>query len=271
MTFKVACVQISSQNNMQKNIAKAIDFIEQAASGGADLIALPENVAFMAGSPEELFASAVLPDEHPALKEFQKIAKKLGKWVLIGSISVKTAGSDKLANRSFLIDDKGQVHDTYDKIHLYDVTVEQGESHHESDRYIAGDKTILADTPWCKMGLTICYDLRFPHLFRKLAQNGAKIIAVPSAFTAYTGKAHWKTLLRARAIETSCYIIAPAQTGSHPANRMTYGHSLIINPWGKILAQALDEEDVIMANVDLDLVDNVREQLPSLLYEREFS
>lgn len=253
---------------MSANIDKASGFIREAAEDGADLIALPENVALMAANADELFASSPKMEEHTALSAFKELAADLGTWILIGSLAVKAEKSEKLSNRSILLDDKGNIHARYDKIHLYDAKVTGGESHRESDRFVAGQKPVIAETPWARLGMTICYDLRFPYLYRNLAKSGAKIIAVPSSFTRFTGEAHWHVLLRARAIENGCYIIAPAQTGTHPANRATYGHSLIVDPWGRVLSDGGEEEGVSIAEIDLGLVDKVREQLPSLEHDR---
>jgi predicted amidohydrolase len=270
MKFNIACVQTNTQNDMDYNISIAGLLINQAAGEGADLITTPENVFFMGNNAQELLDNAYYQDEHPAILKMQELADLLRVWILIGSVAVKVKNSDKLANRSIMINHKGQIIDIYDKIHLYDVKVSGGESHKESKRYLAGEKAVISKTKWCDIGMTVCYDLRFPHLYRKLSQSGAKIITVPSAFTKFTGKAHWHTLLQARAIENSCYIVAPAQTGKHPANRETFGHSLIIDPWGRILQDAGEEETTISCEIDLNVVGDVRKQLPSLEHDRKF-
>ncbi len=269
MKFTSACVQLNCQNNMVENIAKAAAFITEASKQGADFIALPENAVFMSTGWDDLSNNLFYQEEHPALKEFQKLAKSLQKHILIGSLHIKLRNDEKIANRSFLIDSHGNISAQYDKIHLYDVSVKGGETHQESKRCISGKKPILAQTPWGKMGLTICYDVRFPYLYRNLAQAGAYFITVPAAFTKFTGEAHWHILLRARAIENSCYIIAPAQTGSHPNNRQTFGHSLIIDPWGRILADGAENEGIILAEIDTDLVEKTREQMPSLKHDKD--
>lgn len=271
MKFTAACVQTNSVNDMRRNIDNALGLVEKASASGADFIALPENVAFMADNGDELLANTYLPEDHPAIKAFIESAGVLGKWLLIGGVAVKIPGEEKIANRSFLISNTGKIVTSYDKIHLYDVTVQGGESHTESKRYRGGNKAVIAQTPWGKLGMTICYDLRFPHLYRMLAQAGASFITVPSSFTQFTGQAHWHTLLRARAIENGCYIIAPAQTGSHPANRKTYGHSLMIDPWGEILADGGEDVGFITAEIDTDRIDQVREGLPSLNHDRDFT
>lgn len=256
---------------MESNLLKATRIIREARKAGAELIVTPENTALMAPHHPGYKAPKFFPEEHPALRHFQQLATELGIWLVIGSLAVKVKGKDKLANRSFLIDNLGNITCSYDKIHLFDVTLSDQEEYKESARCLHGEHAVTGDTPWGKIGLTICYDLRFPHLFRELAKRGAKCITVPAAFTEVTGQAHWHVLLRARAIETGCYILAPAQTGIHPGNRRTYGHSLIIDPWGTVLADGGFKEGFIMADIDLTQVDNTRKKLPSLHHDREFS
>lgn len=264
----VACVQLNTQNNLQENINKACDLIEIAAGKGAEFITLPENVAFMANSFDELKNNSFNHYNNPVIEAFQKSAKKNSVSVLVGSIAIKFPGEDKLLNRCYLINKDGSINAYYDKIHLYDVEVDGGESHKESERFIAGNKLVISETNFANIGLTICYDLRFPNLFRKLAQSGASVITVPSSFTRFTGEAHWHTLLQARAIETGCFIVAPAQTGNHPNNRKTFGHSLIISPWGKILADAGKDIGVITSEIDLSECDKVRSSIPSLFLDK---
>lgn len=272
MTFKAACVQINTGNDMVANVARATELIRQAADQGATFITLPENVAFMAENREELFANAYTTQEHPALDAFQDIARRLSVKILVGSLAVMEKDSEKLRNRCFLVDATGALIAHYDKIHMYDASVAGGESHRESHSYDAGAEATLVHTNLGMLGMTICYDLRFPYLYRHLAKQGAKFITVPSAFTRFTGEAHWHVLLRARAIETGSYIIAPAQVGSHPRQRETYGHSLIVDPWGTVLADAGgDEEGVVLAEIDLERVNKVRQSLPSLEHDREIN
>ena len=271
MKFMAACVQVNSGNNMAENIKAAVGLIENAVGQGADFIAFPENVAFMSKAPDELFSNAYFEVEHPALFAFKEAAKKYKKWLLIGSLAIKLKDNAKLANRCFLINAEGEVVTFYDKIHLFDSSVVGGETHKESDRFTYGNKAVCAEMPWGKLGLAICYDVRFPHLFRYLAKNGAGIITVPAAFTQVTGQAHWHVLLRARAIETGCYIIAPAQTGTHPSGRKTFGHSLIINPWGEVIADGGTDVWVTLAEIDMEQVAKIREQMPSLEHDKEFS
>lgn len=269
MTYTTACIQVNAQADMQENIAKASRFIREAQKEGAVCVALPENVALMAHNAEELIANSYESEEHPALRAFQSLAAELQIELLIGSLAVKLPNSNKLANRSFYLGNDGTIIAQYDKIHLYDVDVKGGERHQESARYQGGNQAVLVERPWATIGMTICYDLRFPYLYRQLAKAGAEVLTVPSAFTYTTGQAHWHVLLRARAIETGSFVIAPAQVGSHPANRRTYGHSLIIDPWGEVLADAGDAEGWIVAELDLNRVKQVRTSLPSLQHDRD--
>lgn len=270
MKINIACIQTNTQNDLQENISKIATQVAKAANMGADFVTMPENAFFMGKNADELVLNSFFENEHPAILKMQELAEKLKIWILIGSVAVKIAHSEKLANRSIVIDTAGKIVTTYDKIHLYDVQVEGGETHRESSRFIGGDKAAICKTPWCDVGLTICYDLRFPHLYRKLAKSGAKIITVPSAFTQFTGQAHWHALLRARAIENACFIVSPAQTGIHPSARQTFGHSLIIDPWGNVLQDCGEAETVIVSEIDTEIVDKIRQQLPSLEHDRGF-
>jgi predicted amidohydrolase len=269
MKFNVACIQLNSQDDMPHNIKKAKDLIVAAKNAGADLVVTPENTAAMLDAHSFLKNSQFIAEEHPALQQFCEIAKSAKMWLVIGSLVVlPSRNQEKLVNRSFLINSNGEVASYYDKIHLFDARLKTGEVYQESRRFAAGNKLVLAETPWGKLGMSICYDLRFPYLYRQMALKGASFITVPSAFTETTGKAHWYVLLRSRAIENGCYIFAPNQTGSHPGNRQTYGHSLIINPWGEIIAEAEEKEGYIIAEVDTDLITEVRNSLPSLMHDQ---
>jgi len=269
--FKVACIQINSSNNMYDNIARSIELIREAKDGGADFILTPENTAFMSYDRKDFFKNISKMEEHKAFLAYKHAAKELNVWLLIGSLAVASPDEKGRAyNRSILFDNEGNVVSQYDKIHLFDVELPTGERFKESSNYCAGDEAIISDTPWGKLGMTICYDLRFPHLFRHIAQQGVKFISIPAAFVQYTGEAHWEVLLRARAIENGCYVFAPAQTGSHNENRETYGHSMIIDPWGKVLANAGADEGIIMSDIDVDMVDNTRVALPSLSHDRDY-
>lgn len=268
--FRAALVQLRSGQTVSENIAIVKKYITQAAQHGADYILTPENTSLMELRTAPLF-SAIEPEENnSSLITFQDLAKELRVWLHIGSLAVKLSETTA-ANRSFVISPKGQIAARYDKIHMFDVELPNGENYRESKNYAPGDKAVLAQLPWATFGLTICYDLRFPHLYRTLAQAGAHIITVPSAFTEQTGRAHWHVLLRARAIETGCYIFAAAQGGQHENGRSTYGHSLIVTPWGETLAQMGQKPGWVCADIDLQAVEKARAQIPSLQHDRAFS
>lgn len=270
--YKAACIQITSFNNMEANIRRACDLMAAAVKEGADWVLLPENVAMMAGGSKELHANAAVEGQHPALQAFKSFAAEHQVGVLVGSLAISAEDvPGKLYNRSFLLGREGQTLTSYSKIHLYDTLLQNGEQYQESKNFVGGNKAVCLDTEWGKIGLTICYDVRFAYLFRALAHHGAEIITVPAAFTQFTGEAHWHVLLRARAIETGCYILAPAQIGAHPANRTTYGHSLIVSPWGEIIADGGTEEGYVIAEIDTAKVKQVRDALPSLRHDREFT
>jgi predicted amidohydrolase len=268
--FRAACVQLRSGEAVAENIAAASGLIRQAAAGGAQFIATPENTTLMAADGGAKLASSFDEAHDPALPVFAALAKELGVTLLIGSLAIKTS-ADKTANRSFLIAPDGSVAARYSKIHLFDVDLRGGERYAESDTVTGGDRAVLALTPWGKIGLTICYDLRFAHLYRALAQAGAFAFTVPSAFTLPTGEAHWHVLLRARAIENGAFVIAPAQGGLHANGRKTYGHSLIVAPWGEVLAEAGTDPGVIFADIDPALSEEARANLPNLRHGRDFS
>lgn len=261
----VACVQMCSMAEVEENVKAADAWVRQAAGRGAKLIALPENAFYMRaeGTQPPVFEEAA----HPGLAACEAWAKELGIWLLAGSVAVP-GPEGRQYNRSVLFSPQGKVA-YYDKIHLFDVEVGDGQTYRESARFAPGARAVVAETPWGGLGMTVCYDLRFPHLYRTLAQHGASLLAVPSAFTEPTGKAHWHALLRARAIENACYVIAPAQGGEHPGGRRTYGHSLIIGPWGEVLAEG-NAPGVVMAEIDLSEVTRIRERLPSLKHDREY-
>lgn len=268
--FRLACIQTNTGNDMAANIAAAETLIRQAHDAGADFIALPECVAMMEPDKALVREKAAPQDAHPALRRFSELAAETGKWILGGSVAV-TTGDGRLANRSVLFDTSGGIVAQYDKIHMFDVDLPGGESYRESQTYRPGAAACLAETPWGMLGMTICYDLRFPQLYRALAHAGAGLLSVPSAFTRQTGRAHWHVLLRARAIETGCYVFAPAQCGDHPGDRHTYGHSLIVDPWGEVLADGGEETGLVMAEIDPAKIADARRALPSLEHDREFS
>ena len=267
--FRAACVQLRSSDDVDENVAIASDLIRLAKSKGASFVATPENTTLMAPDGGAKLERSFPEDRDPALPQFRALAEELGIWLLIGSLAIKVNDA-KTANRSFLIDPKGIVATRYSKIHLFDVSLPSGENYRESNTVAGGDEAVVAELPWGMLGLTICYDLRFPQLYRKLAQRGAFMLSVPSAFTETTGREHWHTLLRARAIENGAFVIAPAQGGTHANGRKTYGHSLIVAPWGDILAEGGTEPDVIVADVDSALSDDARMRIPNLQHDRPF-
>jgi predicted amidohydrolase len=267
--IKVACVQMRSGTDVARNVAEASSLVREAAKTRAELIATPEMTTLLDRKPGAVWDKSTTEGADPGLKAFRALAAELKTTLLIGSIAVRTENG-KCANRSFLIGPDGQVQARYDKIHMFDVQLNAGNIYRESDSFAAGAEAVIADLPAGPLGMTVCYDVRFPDLYRQLAWGGAKIIAVPAAFTRITGEAHWHILLRSRAIETGCFIIAPAQGGKHEDGRETYGHSLIIDPWGEILAEGGVDPGVIFATLDLSKVDDVRGKIPSLKHVREF-
>jgi predicted amidohydrolase len=268
--FRAACVQLCSGDNVAENIRHASDLIRAAAADGARFIATPENTSLMAPDGGAKLAQSFDEAHDPALPSFTALAKELGVWLLVGSLAIKVSET-KTANRSFLIDPKGAITARYSKIHLFDVDLPSGETYRESRTVEGGGEAVLAETPWGRIGLTVCYDLRFPQLYRRLAKEGAFALTVPSAFTETTGKAHWHVLLRARAIENGAFVIAPAQGGRHANGRRTYGHSLIVSPWGEILAEGGTEPGVFAAEIDPALSAAARAEVPSLRHDREFT
>ena len=265
-----ACVQMRSSDDPGENLENARSLIQDAAAKGAQFVTTPEMTGLMDIRKGRTREYAHPEQEDALLAALRDEAKSLGIWLLIGSLAVKTDASDddRLANRSFLINPTGEIIARYDKIHMFDVDVGDGQSYRESRAYRPGDHAVLAPTPFGGVGMTICYDLRFPYLYRMLAQAGADIITVPAAFTKVTGQAHWHTLLKARAIETGCYVIAPAQGGKHADGRETFGCSLIISPWGDILAEGGVDPGVFLAELDLNAVKEARRKIPSLAHDR---
>ena len=269
--ISVSCLQYTSTTNELHTLEMIKPLINKAIDLGSDIIALPECATAIQGDPLNTIKLAKTQSENISLKILKEIAKTNSVHILIGSFPIKT--NNKITNRSFLIGPNGKTLYKYDKIHMFDVNLPNGESYKESDTYSPGSKAVLAKVKLqkiVKIGMTICYDLRFPKLFQDLAINGAEIITVPSAFSKNTGKLHWHTLLRARAIETGCFIIAPAQTGTHCKGRKTYGHSLIISPWGKIIADAKKETNLINAKINLDIVKEARLAIPNLNAQRKY-
>jgi predicted amidohydrolase len=267
--FKAAMIQMRSGMTASANIDMAARLIGEAKSAGADYVQTPEMTNIMEVKRERLFA-AIADEEHDAsLATLRELARKLGITVHVGSLAIKV-GPDRAANRSFLIDGKGDIVARYDKIHMFDVDLGNGESYRESNSYRPGESAVLSDLPWGRLGLTVCYDLRFPALYRALAEAGATMLAIPSAFTKQTGEAHWHVLNRARAIENGCFVFAAAQGGKHENGRETFGHSLIVDPWGQVLAEGGTEPGVVMAEIDPAAVATARARIPSLQHGRRF-
>lgn len=274
--IRAALVQLTVSDDPAENLAATQARVAEAAAGGAGFVLTPECTNILSSNRAHQRAMLRQEGEDPTLAALQAQAAKLGIWLLIGSLGVLTSDADgRFANRSLLIGPEGSVAARYDKIHMFDVNVSETEVYRESAAYRPGARAVLAETPLGKIGMTVCYDLRFPHLFRRLAKAGAQILTVPAAFNHVTGAAHWETLLRARAIETGCFVLAPAQTGLHPeahgpGTRRTHGHSLAIAPWGEVLADGGTEPGVTFVNLDLSAVDKARARVPSLSHDREF-
>ena len=267
--FRVGLIQMRSGRTPQANADAAVKLIGEAKAGGADYVLTPEVTNIMESSREKLFATIVAEENDPTLAILRDLARTLGIYVHVGSLAVKIA-PEKAANRSFLIDRKGNIVARYDKIHMFDVDLTGGESYRESRSYRPGEMAVVSDLPWGRLGLTICYDLRFPALYRALAEAGASFLAIPSAFTKQTGEAHWHVLMRARAIENGSFVFAAAQGGLHEHGRETFGHSLVVDPWGRIIAEGGTEPGVIMAEVDPAEVSAARSRVPSLQHGRRF-
>lgn len=266
-TVTVACVQNCAGPEIGLSLTEATALVRAARAQGAELICLPEYFSCLKTSDDQFVVGALSEAEHPALPHFRDLARELGAWLLLGSLAIK-AGGGKVFNRSYLVDAAGEVVARYDKLHLFDVDLADGERYRESAAVAPGSRAVVATTPWATLGLSICYDLRFPYLYRTLAQAGAQILTVPAAFAHTTGQAHWHVLLRARAIETGCYVIAPCQCGTHGGGRPTYGHSLIVDPWGRILADGGEEPGIITATLDLAEVAKARAMIPALRHDR---
>jgi predicted amidohydrolase len=267
----VACVQTNSGPDVGPNLETIAPMVREARDRGADLITLPENVALFEPRSAKLLAKAERQENHSALAAFRDLARETGAWILVGSLAVKLDSNDKVANRSFLLDAVGNIVASYDKIHMFDVQLPSGETYRESATFKPGETAVVAPTPWGQLGMSVCYDVRFAALYRALAQAGSSILTVPAAFTRTTGKAHWHILLRARAIETGCFVVAAAQCGTHAEGRQTFGHSLIVDPWGEVLADGGEEVGVTLARIDTARVAEVRGMVPALSHDRVFS
>jgi deaminated glutathione amidase len=268
-TFRVGLIAMRSGRSPADNLDAATKLIEQAKKGGADYVLTPEMTNVMEVDRTRLFATIVPEEQDASLVTFRELARALGIYVHVGSLAIKVS-PDKAANRSFLIDPRGEIVARYDKIHMFDVDLKGGESYRESRNFRAGDLAVVVDLPWGRIGLTICYDLRFPALYRALAEAGASFLTIPSAFTRQTGEAHWHVLMRARAIENGCYVFAAAQGGKHENGRETYGHSVVIDPWGRVVAEGDTEPGVVFADVDPAEIVAARARIPSLEHGRRF-
>ena len=268
--FKAACVQVSAGRELAPNVETAVRLGREARKMGADFITYPENVTMIEPIGADAIRKALPEAEHPAIPAFRALARETGAWILAGSLSIKL-GETKYANRSLLFDAAGNIVARYDKLHLFDVDLAGGERYRESERIVPGERAVTAPTPWGLLGMTICYDVRFPQLYRALAKAGAAMFTVPAAFTEQTGRAHWHVLMRARAIECGAFVIAAAQCGTHAQGRRTFGHSLIVDPWGDVLADGGESEGVIVAEIDPAKSAEARRRIPALQHDRAFA
>jgi predicted amidohydrolase len=264
--LRVALVQLNAGSDKNANLAKIERFVGEAADAGARLVALPEYVTYL--GPKEGFAEAAEPIPGPTTERFSRLARKHGIYLLGGSIHEQSGEPDRYFNTSTLFDPHGELIAVYRKIHLFDVRIGDNVVAAESERIVAGEESVMAEVDGHRVGFSICYDLRFPELYRSLAVDGAEILFVPAAFTLYTGKDHWHLLLRARAVENQCFVLAPDQIGAHEPNARSYGHSLVVDPWGTVLADAPDREAVVVADLDFADLRRVREEVPSLANRR---
>lgn len=271
MTFRAACVQLCSTTDVAGNIAMVDGLVRAAKAEGADYVQTPEMTNIVQRSRQHLSEAIRSEEDDPSLRAFSALAGELGIVLHIGSVALD-AGGGKIANRAYLFGPDGRVMVRYDKIHLFDVDLPNGESWRESAVYVPGEQAGIADLPWCRLGVSICYDVRFPALYRAQAHAGASVLSAPAAFTRQTGEAHWHVLQRARAIENGAFMISAAQAGQHEDGRETYGHSIIVDPWGAVLAEAGDDAGpgVIVADIDVALSADARQRIPALKNERTF-
>ena len=269
-SFTAAMVQMRTGLLPAPSLAQASRLIREAAAQGADYVQTPEVSNMMQLNRKALFEHLQSEEDDTSLKAYRALAAELKIHIHVGSLALRFS-EEKAVNRSFLIGPDGNVLASYDKIHMFDIDLPGGESYRESANYQPGETAVISDLPWGRIGLTICYDVRFPALYRALAESGAAFITVPSAFTVRTGEAHWHTLLRARAIENGCYIFAAAQAGKHESGRECYGHSLIVDPWGVVLAEGGVEPGIVMARIDPAKVVSARKSIPSLQHGRRFA
>jgi len=266
----VACVQTTSEREIEPNITTVGTLVRRARAAGAAFVLLPENVGMLEPVNRLAREKAEPEDRHRALAAFRELAAETGVWLLIGSLSIRL-DDGRLANRSLLVDPRGEVTARYDKIHLFDVDLGNGERYRESATIAPGASAVVAETPWGPVGMSVCYDLRFPQLYRTLAQRGAVFLSIPAAFTRTTGMAHWHVLQRARAIENGAFVLAPAQCGTHAEGRETYGHSLIVDPWGTVLADGGEEPGIVLAEIDPEAAAEARRKIPALTHDRPFA
>ena len=273
--MRAAILQLTSSDDPSENVATVSKMLEDAVSQGAEFVLTPEVSNCVSTSRTHQSSVLMLQNDDVFLQASQKEAEALGIWLLIGSLALKTGDADgRFVNRSFLIGPDGKIRAQYDKIHMFDVSIDENETYHESAGYRPGKSAVVAKTEFATIGLSVCYDLRFPKLYQSLTSAGAQILTVPSAFSPVTGAAHWHSLLRARAIETGCYVLAPAQTGLHSSSRgkvrVTYGHSLVVSPWGEVLLDAGTEPGVYMFEINMEKVDDARRRIPALRNARPF-
>jgi predicted amidohydrolase len=264
---RVAAIQMTSTTDVEANVGEASRLLGEAAVAGVRLAVLPENFALMASSREALLATGEEDGAGPIQQAMVDAARKHGMWVVAGTIPIRVAG-ERVRAASIVFDDQGTAVARYDKIHLFDVVLRDGESHSESRVIEPGEGVVVVDTPAGRLGLSVCYDLRFPELYRLLLDRGAEIVTIPSAFTAFTGRAHWASLVRARAIENLVYVVAAAQVGQHANGRSTYGHSMVVDPWGVVLSEQAEGAGVVAADIDLERIAELRAQLPSVEHRR---
>lgn len=268
-TFRAGLIQMRSGREPAANLDAAVKLVGEAKKAGADYVQTPEMTNIMEVSREKLFNTIAAEETDISLAALRDLARKLSLYIHVGSLAIKVS-PDKAANRAFLIDPKGEIVARYDKIHMFDVDLANGESYRESRNYRAGELAVVTDLPWARFGISVCYDLRFPSLYRALAEAGSSVLTIPSAFTRQTGEAHWHVLMRARAIENGCFVLAAAQGGTHENGRETFGHSLAVDPWGRVIAEGGTEPGVIMAEIDPAAVAAARARIPSLQHGRRF-
>ncbi|MDG2340272.1 MAG: carbon-nitrogen hydrolase family protein [Paracoccaceae bacterium] len=274
--MKVALIQLNSSDNPEENLNRTLGYLAQAVDRGAELLLTPEVTNCVSSSRSHQLSVLQSESDDITLKAIRTFAAERSVWILIGSLALKTNDSDgRFANRSFLIGPNGEIAAKYDKIHMFDVQVSADETYRESAGYRPGSETVIAKTDIAAFGLSICYDIRFPHLYRGLAHAGAEILTVPAAFSPTTGADHWEPLLRARAIENGCYVLAPAQTGAHSSSRgkgrRTYGHSMVVDPWGAVVLDAGSEPGWYIVDLDIENVPKARRRVPSLTHDRDYS